>query len=115
MTKMISLWLRVALVTLLILFAASCFLRYIEAAFAYSAIVGTSRVQETYLASHRAWLFLSIFLVLEVLSSVLLALSWEPPDFSSAWLRFVSRYGLALTLSLVATAIVVGLRVVFVR
>jgi hypothetical protein len=109
-------WLRVALESVLVVLAAFCFLRYIGWAFSYSAALGLpSRIRETQLANHRAWLFLCVFLALEVLSGVLVAFSWEPPDLGSAWLRFAARYGLGLALSLVATGIVVGLRLAFVR
>jgi hypothetical protein len=108
--------LRVALIAVLVVLAAFCFLRYIGWAFSYSGIVGlSSRVREAEVANLKAWLFLCMFFVLELLSSVLITFSWEPPDLGSAWLRFVGRYGSGLVLSLLATGIVVGLRLAFVR
>jgi hypothetical protein len=102
-------WFRLALTTGLVVLAAFCFLRYIEWAFSYSATLGlASKAQETQLASHLAWLFLFMFIALEVFSAIVVGFRWEYPELGSAWLRFSARYGLALLLSLLATGVVVG-------
>ena len=103
-------WFRFALIAGVVVAAAFCFLRYLEWAFSYSATLGlASKIQETRLANHRAWMFLCMFDALEVLSAIVVGFSWEDPDLGSGWLRVSARYGLALLLSLLATGIVVGL------
>jgi len=103
-------WFRFSLLAGVVVAAAFCLLRYLEWAFSYSATLGlASKIQETRLANHRAWMFLCMFAVLEVLSAIVVGFSWQYPDLGSAWLRFSARYGLALLLSLLATGIIVGL------
>jgi hypothetical protein len=102
--------LRLALIAGLVVLAAFCFLRYIDWAFAHSATLGLpERIPQTSLALHRAWMFLCMFMALEVFSAIVVGFRWERPDLGSAWLRFSARYGLALLLSLLATGAVVGL------
>ena len=103
-------WFRSGLIAAVVVLAAFCFLRYLDWAFSYSATLGlSSRMQQARLANQRAWVFFCLFLVLEAFSAILVGFSWQEPDFSSAWLRFSARYGLALLLSLLATGIIVGL------
>jgi hypothetical protein len=103
-------WFRLGFTGGLILLAAFCFVRYVDWAFSYSATSGlASRAQETRLANHLAWMFLCMFIALELFSAFVIGARWEYPDLGSAWLRFSARYGLALLLSLLATGIVVGL------
>jgi len=103
-------WFRLALMAGLVVLAAFCFLRYIGWAFSHSATLGlASKTQETRLANHLAWMFLCMFIALEVFSAIVVGFRWEYPDLGSAWLRFSARYGIALLLSLLATGVVVGL------
>jgi len=105
-------WVQLTIVLVLVLLGAFCFLRYLDWAFAYSGTLGLgSRMRETQLANHRAWLFFCMFIVLEMLCAVLVGLAWEPPNFGSTGLRFVARYGSALALCLLATGLLVGIRV----
>jgi hypothetical protein len=103
-------WVRLGLIAGLVVLAAFCFLRYIDWAFSRSATLGlASRAEETQLANHLAWMFLCMFIALELFSAIVVGFRWEYPDLGSAWLRFSARYGLGLLLSLLATGIVVGL------
>lgn len=103
-------WFRFALLASVVAAAAFCFLRYLEWSFSYSATLGlASKIRETRLANHRAWMFLCMSVALEVLSAIVVGFSWECPDLGSAWLRLSARYGLALLLSLLATGLIVGL------
>ena len=103
-------WFRLAVVAGSVVLAAFCFLRYIDWASSHSATLGVaSRAQESLLANHLAWMFLSMFIALEVFSAILVGFRWADPDLGAVWLRFSARYGLALLLSLLATGGVVGL------
>jgi hypothetical protein len=108
--KLERVWCTLALVGGLIVAACFCFFRYLEWSFRYSAIVGlSSRAHETRVASHQSWMFFSMFIALEVCSAFVIGFPSEEPDFGSAWLRFLARYGLRFLLSLLATGVVVGL------
>jgi hypothetical protein len=107
-------WLRLVIVAALVLLSAFCFVRYLSWAFAYSATLGLD-IPETRLSHHRVWFFLCMFIMLEILSAAVLGSAWEPSNLGSAGLRFVARYGSALALCLLATGVVVGLRLALVR
>jgi len=94
----------------LVLLSASCFVRYLGWAFSYSARLGLSnQTLDIQLAYRRAWFFLSIFTSLQLIAAVILGSAWEPSNLGSLPLRFVARYGSALALVLVSTAIVVAI------
>lgn len=76
---------RLALLSVLGLSAAFSFVRYISWSFAYSGILGLpSQIEQARRANHLAWIFLCMFLVCEVLLSMIVASSWEPPTRTSA-------------------------------
>jgi len=107
---------RLVIVGALVVLSAFCFIRYLSWSFAYSATLGlASRMRETQLSNHRAWLYLCSFFILESFGAAVLGLAWEPPNLGSAELRFVARYGSALALCLLATGIIVGFRLMLVR
>jgi hypothetical protein len=109
-------WVRFPLVLGLVLLSAFCFLRYISWSFAYSATLGLgSYAQANQLAGRSASFFLLLFVALEVLCALEMGGAWEPPDLGSRGLRFTARYGSALAISLLATGIVVALKVALFR
>lgn len=100
-----------ALVAVLVVSAAFCFVRYLEWSFTYSAKLGLASTQEIRVADHSAWLFFSLFVLLELFCAFVVGSRWEQVDLGSVWLRFSARYGIALLFSLLATGVVIGLAV----
>jgi hypothetical protein len=62
-----------------------------QLAFSYSATLGlSSRTQETRLAGHIAWMFLCMFIALEVFSAIVVGFDWKYPDLGSRMASFFS-------------------------
>jgi len=111
-----GLWLRLVLFLAVAVAASFSFLRYLSWGFAYSAVLGLpSRAAQAQQAYYRGWFFLLMFIVLEIVLTSIWASYWKPADFDSAALRFVSRYGLGLVISVLVTAILVGVNIMLTR
>jgi hypothetical protein len=107
---------RLALFFALAVLAGFSFVRYLTWSFAYSGVMGLpSLLEQAQRAYHRACFFLCMFIALEIVLAITVASYFEPPDLSSAALRFVSRYGSGLAISVLFTAMLVGLAVVMFR
>lgn len=90
--------------------AAFSFVRYLKWSFAYSGVLGLpSRMQEAQLAFRRACLFLCMFAVLEIVLAIIVASHWEPSASDSAAFRFASRCGAGVLVSILMTALLIGL------
>jgi hypothetical protein len=87
--------------------AAYCFTHYFSASLVYS---GQPPSPEREAAGLNALVFFGAFLLLEALSARAVGVFFfDSPDLGSAPLRFASRYGGGLIISLVLTALELGI------
>jgi hypothetical protein len=100
-------------VSLLAVFGAFSFLRYLGWSFAYSGVLGLrSQAAQAQAAGEKASFFFCAFLVIESALAALVASYWEPSHLGSAVLGFVSRYGVAGVVALALTGALVAIYIV---